>query len=1813
MGRISASIADPIGTRGVLATPFRNPLGRDSMRIAQCRVRPRWLIVTCITTVSVCSFLATPSLIAAESIGPGIAGQIKALAYDPDHVDEGLTTRIFAGGDVCGVYVTDDDGDHWRLWNKGLEEPGGTLTFYVDDLIVIGSGMVDPANLGAAGVYAATHGGIYFRKPDGASWDLATDYTTDGVFRYRGDESDTYAQYSDCPVPFSCFAYDQASQVLYAGAGYGGHDVAGEPWRHYYPESGSSGPQYSLWACDLSQGHDAWSPIIATDGLGIARQIAIVEIDSVPRVVFASRSGIYLLDANRGGTTDLLLGLPASEQWSGLAWGVAAGGADRLYAIFQRAQDPVVLAPSVQMIELGDPARHWTQVGDLQQIVYPHDVTWESILTDPLVATDLYSLTVVPGTSAGADQVYVGSEGTSYGGYFRHGPYQGGSGWIHIIYLEPNTWDEGLDQHYVDWSHGALATAELDVGWLDQHILQSTVPLIVDPADTEHMFAMAYHFPLTRDPLTGDWAQKYCTESGNGWTSTGLNLMSQTSVDATAAGRLVIGCGDFQCFMANDDLGTAFVPMNPYRIGSKDVYGIQAVGDTVFTRRLRPHRDGDNFGFAAESGQTTAYQQEVIAQYAPELADAHESNGDGYGWRFPSRGLDAVHGYGADADYKVTAFVAADVNTIYAATAESGVGHPKIFRGTRVGDDWTWEFCAEPSGQKIMDMEVIPGRDLIALACYKADAGDPDGALVGLEVMRTQPNQSGTYEIIEWLGPNVTTTSELLDACVFAQTLAVDPDGNVLYLGSHGDPRSAASGVIAGALLRLRLGSSDSVEDDQWEVLASGRDELFQIGLDAVLKPSEWQSSTEYSERSFNVKAIAIDPENPMRVFMGLTSLGIDFRGGLDANQGVYEYRPDESGQGGTWHQTFGLAADGEPTCGVSSLLLRADDTPHLIVGTFAQEFFRVGVTAASVPVVGPRAIQPLYPGQTVLEVDVVSATSAAIDTVYVDASALGLASHLALLDDGLAGDAAAGDGVWSVSVAGYAHPAGIASLPIVARDDAWNTYRGEVEVVVLDEAPVGADPTVNDTALEAIHPAQRVFMLVATAAAPATVSFVNVTLPAPWLPQVIELNDDGPGEDGTGIDWQAGDGVWTGSIAGDLPPAATYQVLARVGDTAQNRGEGLVQVEVVDEPGVYFKNVSARTTLDEAGMPTGVAPIDVVHLQDLDIDTGRDVFIGRFDDAGTQDPEGGMLVFQTGRDEEAPVYSNQSDLRFGPAVPGPGHGPASTADLDNDGLMDLVIPSGSSSEGLLFYKQGAGGVFQPMDWAPATAIDDADTWAAVCADYDGDGLMDIYLCRAHVPSGDTLPGLGHGALPDILLKNDLVNTGRFVDASAEVEIPLNSRGVPQPLASRTAAWGDFDDDGDPDLAVADAASGRGFVIYQNSPGSSGCRFEVIYKASPAINTADLTWVDRDGNGDLELLVATFWGDGWPGEAYFYDYTPMVPSNPFIASTPLPEPPPHAATGARVADVNLDGHLDFVLLPLEANGVPQLALNSGAGGSFGSPSSGLGFAAFTGAVNGGLLADLNDDGGPDLFLGRTQTDLRFFGAAAGADLQHDWLGLELVIDRDGLSAPAVGAKVVVHTGNPSQGSVGMTVAADGRSDHVLKLGYPAGASPTCDIVWPNGARQTGLSLAGPSGTVHAFTEPGAFTLDGSSVVGTSEQKPYQLTDMIFRWTTSVQTDVSQDRVIFDLDGDFPPPREFLVAGEDDVTVSQWLDNRGATPVYRHELRFSDYPCNSGYLTFTVESGLRGTVLSQADNTINLLLCTSNKPDYPEDPPGEGGL
>ena len=122
----------------------------------------------------------------------------------------------------------------------------------------------------------------------------------------------------------------------------------------------------------------------------------------------------------------------------------------------------------------------------------------------------------------------------------------------------------------------------------------------------------------------------------------------------------------------------------------------------------------------------------------------------------------------------------------------------------------------------------------------------------------------------------------------------------------------------------------------------------------------------------------------------------------------------------------------------------------------------------------------------------------------------------------------------------------------------------------------------------------------------------------------------------------------------------------------------------------------------------------------------------------------------------------------------------------------------------LLFINDGKGHFTRAADAFQFKQPLQGSLTAAAMADYDRDGFLDLYLCAYGYFIGVSEDKAGppspyHDALngsPNVLLRND--GHGKFVDVTADVGLDENNDRF-----SFAPAWADYDEDGWPDLLVA--------------------------------------------------------------------------------------------------------------------------------------------------------------------------------------------------------------------------------------------------------------------------------------------------------------------------------------------------------------------------------------------------------------------------
>lgn len=170
--------------------------------------------------------------------------------------------------------------------------------------------------------------------------------------------------------------------------------------------------------------------------------------------------------------------------------------------------------------------------------------------------------------------------------------------------------------------------------------------------------------------------------------------------------------------------------------------------------------------------------------------------------------------------------------------------------------------------------------------------------------------------------------------------------------------------------------------------------------------------------------------------------------------------------------------------------------------------------------------------------------------------------------------------------------------------------------------------------------------------------------------------------------------------------------------------------------------------------------------------------------------------------------------------------------DYNGDGYVDFYLGKFYFANEL--YNNNGDGTFTPV--TDLDVADGRDTNAVLWADYDGDGDPDLYTVNREQENQ--------------FYRNDLNSDGSFSEVSAALGVANNEIGL-------NGAWGDYDNDGDLDLYVANIGAN---ALYENDGGNAFV--DVADVAGVRIDNAGwftsmADWADYDGDGFLDLYLAT--------------------------------------------------------------------------------------------------------------------------------------------------------------------------------------------------------------------------------------------------------------------------------------------------------------------------------------------------------------------
>lgn len=533
-------------------------------------------------------------------------------------------------------------------------------------------------------------------------------------------------------------------------------------------------------------------------------------------------------------------------------------------------------------------------------------------------------------------------------------------------------------------------------------------------------------------------------------------------------------------------------------------------------------------------------------------------------------------------------------------------------------------------------------------------------------------------------------------------------------------------------------------------------------------------------------------------------------------------------------------------------------------------------------------------------------------------------------------------------------------------------------------------------------------------------------------------------------------------------------------------------QLAAVKPPAISFTDVSDMSGLTVPHVSTpekryiiesmsgGAALFDCDADGRLDVATVNGSSVERFKAGG--DPFV-TLYRQTagarGQTVAAPKFENVT-APAGLARKGWGMG-VTAVDYDDDGAVDLFV---TGYGGNVLYRGTGPCRFQDVTERAGVRGAGFATGPA-WADYDRDGDLDLFVARyvsvdlnslpefGSSPSTCTYRGIrvqcGPRGLPgetDLFYRNR--GDGTFEEVSRKVGVSDEKKHY-----GMAGIWGDYDDDGWPDLFVANDAT-HNYLYRNNRDGKfreTGAVAGVAYgESGTEQGSMGVTWGDYDADGRLDLFVSNF--ENEPNALYrnlgptgFVDVT--LPSK--IGRPSLP----YVGWGTAFADFDNDGWPDLLI----ANGhvYPQIELAQGkyptgyrqhfllfrnlGTGAFEEVSQGAGLHALPlRSRRGAAFGDLDDDGLVDAVvvnLGEPPTVL-----LNTTDNQNQSLTLKLV-GTEG-NRGAVGARVVLRTSKRAQLQE-VQAGASYLSQNDLRLYFGLGQGEKIERVevrWSSGEAET---------------------------------------------------------------------------------------------------------------------------------------------------------
>ncbi|MFB3902821.1 MAG: CRTAC1 family protein [Acidobacteriota bacterium] len=384
------------------------------------------------------------------------------------------------------------------------------------------------------------------------------------------------------------------------------------------------------------------------------------------------------------------------------------------------------------------------------------------------------------------------------------------------------------------------------------------------------------------------------------------------------------------------------------------------------------------------------------------------------------------------------------------------------------------------------------------------------------------------------------------------------------------------------------------------------------------------------------------------------------------------------------------------------------------------------------------------------------------------------------------------------------------------------------------------------------------------------------------------------------------------------------HRLAAAADDGGKSPRNKLFRNELVPGGTLKFVDVSRKAGVDDAGYGMGVAVGDYDNDGDLDLyvtnfgsnvmyrNEGNGTFTDVTRETGTDDPRWSTSAafVDYDRDGDLDLYvTNYIDFTVA----------GNKRCFDPVGNPDYCNPNQYRAlPDRLFQNQGNG---RFVDVTEAAGIGSAvgPGLGVTCADFDGDGWVDIYVAN-------------DGAANFLWINR---KNGTFTEEGLLRGAAYNADGAPE--ASMGVTAGDFDNDGDEDIFLTHLTQEKNTLYVNDGQGNFLDETAAYGLATPSLpfTSFGTDWFDFDSDGFLDLFVAS--GavrrlEAVRGEKYGYDQKNQLFRN--IGGKRFEETSASGgpgfelseiSRGAGFGDLDNDGDVDIVMT--NNNGPVRVFLN----------------------------------------------------------------------------------------------------------------------------------------------------------------------------------------------------------------------------------------------------------------------------------------------